>query len=94
MQTFAKFTPVYGLNELVHYGLLARLSGPQFAEALTEAIHADTPGGARADRAVGVRILGQLIAALDGDITLVRLAAATQAALSHPLEPGLLMMPA
>jgi hypothetical protein len=69
--------------------LLARLSGPQFAEALTEAIHAGTPGGARADRAVDVRILGQLTAALDGDIAPARLAAA-QAALGHPADPELL----
>ena len=79
--------------DLDRCGLLARLSGPQFAEVLTEAIHAGTPGGARADRAVDVRILSQLIAALDGDIALVRLAAATQAALGHPLEPGILTAP-
>ena len=77
-------------QDLDRCGLLARLSGPQFADALTEAIHAGTPGGARADRAIDVRILSQLIAALDGDISPVRLAAATQAALGHPVEPGLL----
>jgi hypothetical protein len=77
-------------GDLDRCGLLARLSGPQFADALAEAIHAGTPGGARADRAVDVRILGQLIDALDGDIAPVRLAAAIQAALGHPVEPGLL----
>jgi hypothetical protein len=77
-------------QDLDRCGLLARLSGPQFADALTEAIHAGTPGGARADRAIDVRILSQLIAALDGDISPVRLAAATQAALGHPADPGLL----
>jgi hypothetical protein len=77
-------------GDLDRCGLLARLSGPQFAEALAEAIHAGTPGGARADRAVDVRILNQLIAALDGDIAPARLAAATQAALGHPARPGLL----
>jgi hypothetical protein len=76
--------------DLDRCGLLSRLSGPQFAEALAEAIHAGTPGGARADRAIDVRILSQLIAALDGDISPVRLAAATQAALGHPADPGLL----
>jgi hypothetical protein len=76
--------------DLDRCGLLARLSGTRFADALAEAIHAGTPGGARADRAVDVRILSQLIAALDGDIAPARLAAATQAALGHPLEPGIL----
>jgi hypothetical protein len=71
-------------------GLLARLSGPQFADAIAEAIHAGTPGGARADRAVDVRILHQLIGALGGDIAPARLAAATQAALGHLAGPGLL----
>ena len=77
-------------RDLDRCGLLARLSGPQFAEALAEAIHAGTPGGARADRAVDVRILGQLINALGGDIGPPRLAAATQAALGHLPSPGLL----
>jgi len=80
-------------HDLDRCGLLARLSAPQFAEALTEAIHAGTPGGARADRAIDVRILNQLIAALDGDISPERLAAATQAALGHPADPGLLTAP-
>jgi hypothetical protein len=77
-------------QDLDRCGLLARLSAPQFADALTEAIHAGTPGGARADRAIDVRILSQLITALDGDIAPVRLAAATQAALGHPADPDLL----
>jgi hypothetical protein len=77
-------------QDLDRSGLLARLSGPQFADALAEAIHAGTPGGARADRAIDVRILSQLIAALGGDISPVRLAAATQAALGHPADPDLL----
>jgi len=77
-------------TDLDRCGLLDGLSGPQFADALTEAIHAGTPGGARADRAVDVGILHQLIAALDGDISPVRLAAATQVALGHRAEPGLL----
>jgi hypothetical protein len=77
-------------QDLDRCGLLTRLSGPQFADALAEAIHAGMPGGARTDRAVDVRILGQLIAALDGDIAPARLAAATQAALGHPVDPDLL----
>ena len=48
------------------------------------------PGGARADRAVDVRVLEQLAAALGGWITPARLAAAAQAALGHPAPPGLL----
>jgi hypothetical protein len=71
-------------------GLLACLSPAQFADALTEAIHAGAPGGARTDRAVDVRVLEQLTAALSGWITPARLAAATQAALGHPVPPGLL----
>jgi hypothetical protein len=77
-------------QDLDRCGLLTRLSGPQFTDVIAEAIHAGTPGGARADRAVDVRILHQLIGALDGDIFLRRLAAATQAALGHTVEPGLL----
>jgi len=71
-------------------GLLASLSPSQFADVLTEAIHAGAPGGARTDRAVDVRVLEQLTAALSGWITPARLAAATQAALGHPVPPGLL----
>lgn len=77
-------------NDLDRCGLLTRLTGPQFADALAEAIHAGSPGGARADRAIDVRILSQLIAALNGDIAPARLAAATQAALGHPADPDLL----
>ena len=66
------------------------MSPAQFADALTEAIHAGAPGGARTDRAVDVRVLEQLTAALGGWITPARLAAATQAALGHPVPPGLL----
>jgi len=53
-------------------GLLASLSPSQFADALTEAIHAGAPGGARTDRAVDVRVLEQLTAALGGWITPAR----------------------
>jgi hypothetical protein len=76
--------------DLDRCGLLASLSPSQFADALTEAIHAGAPGGARADRAVDVRVLEQLTAALDGWITPARLAAAAQSALGHPIAPGLL----
>jgi hypothetical protein len=71
-------------------GLLAALSPAQFADALAEAIHAGAPGGARADRAVDLRVLEQLTGALGGEVTPARLAAAAQAALGHPAGPGLL----
>jgi hypothetical protein len=76
--------------DLDRCGLLSCLSPSQFADALTEAIHAGTPGGARADRAVDVRVLEQLAAALDGWVTPARLAAAAQSALGHRIPPGLL----
>jgi hypothetical protein len=76
--------------DLDRCGLLARLSPAQFADALTEAVHAGTPDGARTDRAVDVRILEQLTAALDGYISPARLAAVVQSALGHPVRPGLL----
>jgi hypothetical protein len=77
-------------QDLDRCGLLARMSGPQFADAIAEAIHAGTPGGARADRTVDVGILHELIGALGGDIAPARLAAATRAALGHPAGRGLL----
>jgi hypothetical protein len=76
--------------DLGRCGLLSFLSPAQFADALTEAIHAGAPGGARADRAVDVRVLQQLTAGLDGRVAPARLAAAAQAALGHPVPPGLL----
>src|SRR5580698_7924032 len=76
--------------DLDRCGLLSRLSPAQFTEALTEAIHAGTPGGARSDRAIDARVLQQLTAALDGRVTPARLAAAAQSALGHPVLPGLL----
>src|SRR5580658_8765385 len=69
--------------DLDRCGLLSRLSPAQFTEALTEAIHAGAPGGARSDRAVDARVLQQLTAALDGRINPARLAAAAQSALGH-----------
>jgi hypothetical protein len=76
--------------DLGRCGLLSFLSPAQFADALTEAMHAGAPGGARADRAVDVRVLQQLTAGLDGRVAPARLAAAAQAALGHPVPPGLL----
>jgi len=76
--------------DLDRSGLLSCLSPAQFADALTEAIHAGEPGEARVDRAVDVRVLEQLAAALNGWITPARLAAAAQSALGHPIPPGLL----
>jgi hypothetical protein len=81
-------------RDLDRSGLLARLSPAQLATALAEAIHAGTPGGARADRAVDVRVLQQLCSALaSGGITPARLAAATEVALGSP-EPSGLLTPA
>jgi hypothetical protein len=79
--------------DLGRCGLLAQLSPAAFAEALVEAIHAGAPGGAhgmRADRAVDVRILEQLTAALDGHVSPARLAAAVAAALGQPVPSGVL----
>jgi len=79
-------------RDLNRSGLLARLDPAQFAEALTEAIHAGS-ATVRADRALDVRVLEQLSAALDhgpSGATPARLAAAVQAALGHPVPPGLL----
>jgi hypothetical protein len=78
-------------RDLGRSGLLAGLTPAELANALAEAIHAGTPGGARADRAVDVRVLQQLCSALaDGGITPARLAAATDVALGRPGPPGLL----
>jgi hypothetical protein len=72
-------------------GILAWLTPAQFANALTEAIHAGTSGGtARAERAVDVRVIEHLAAALGGSMTPARLAAAVQAALGQPVPRGLL----
>jgi hypothetical protein len=80
-------------GDLDRSGLLARLTSDQFADALIEAIHAGSPA-TRADRAVDVRVLEQLTAAVsDGGFTPARLAAAVQAALGHPVPPGLLAEP-
>jgi hypothetical protein len=79
-------------RDLNRSGLLARLDPVQFAEALAEAIHAGS-SGVRADRAMDVRVLEQLSAALGygpGGATPARLAAAVQVALGHPVLPGLL----
>jgi hypothetical protein len=84
-------TAVYALPaDIGRCGLLASLSAGQLADALAEAIHAGAPDGARADRAVDVRVLRQLAGALGRDVTPVRLAVAAQAALGHPVAPGLL----
>jgi hypothetical protein len=72
-------------------GILAGLTPGQFANALAESIHAGTSGGgARADRAVDVRVIEHISAALGGSLTPGRLAAALQAALGQPVPSGLL----
>ena len=78
-------------RDLDRFGLLARLGPQQLADALAEAIHAGAPGTARTDRAIDVRVLGQICTVLGpGGITPARLAAAAQAALGRPVPPGLL----
>jgi hypothetical protein len=78
-------------RDLDRCGLLTGLSAQQLADALAEAIHAGTPGQARTDRAVDVRVLEQLTSALAGrGLTLARLAAAVQAALGRDYPAGLL----
>jgi len=76
--------------DLGRCGLLSQLSPAQFADAIAEAIHAGTPGGARADRAVDVRVLEQFAAALGGWVTPARLAAAAGTTLGYPIPPGVL----
>jgi hypothetical protein len=72
-------------------GLLTELSPRQFADAFAEAIHAGSPGVARTDRAVDVRVMEQLADALAaGGMTPARLAGGVQAALGHPVPPNLL----
>jgi hypothetical protein len=69
-------------------GLLAGLTAAQFADALTEAIHAGPVSGQdRAERATDTRVLEQLHAALGDDVTPARLAAAVRTALGHH-DPG------
>jgi hypothetical protein len=78
-------------RDLDRCGLLSGLSARQLADALAEAIHAGTPGHARTDRAVDVRVLEQLASALAGrSVTPARLAAAVQAALGRTYPAGLL----
>ena len=63
----------------------------QLAGALAEAIHAGTPGGDDPRRPGRRRArVEQLAAALGGDLTPARLAAAVQVALGQPVPPGLL----
>ena len=83
---------VYPLpTALAASGILAWLTPAQFANALTEAIHAGTTGATgRAERAVDVRVTEQIVAALGGQLTPARLAAAVQAALGQPVPRGLL----
>lgn len=89
----------HGVQTVVHplpsalgaSGIVGGLTAGQFANAIAEAIHAGTPGRAtRTDRAVDVRVIEHLAAALGGDLTPARLSAAVQAALGQPVPPGLL----
>jgi hypothetical protein len=89
----------YGVQAAVHLlpsglaasAILAGLTPAQFANALAEAIHAGTSGATgRTERAVDVRVIEHLAAALGGQFTPARLAAAVQAALGQPVPRGLL----
>lgn len=81
-------------HDLGRCGLLTELSPAQLADAIAEAMHAGTPGGARADRAVDVRIVQQLAGALaSGGVTPRRLAAAVRAAFGSPVPEGILTAP-
>ena len=79
-------------HELGRCGLLTELTPGQFADAIAESLHAGTPDGARADRAVDVWILQQLTGVLGGGggATPQRLAAAVRTALGHIAPNGLL----
>jgi hypothetical protein len=78
-------------HELGRCGLLTELTPGQLADAIAESLHAGTPDGSRADRAVDVWILQQLTGVLGvGGATPQRLAAAVRAALGHIAPNGLL----
>ena len=74
-------------------GIMTGLAASQLANAVAEAIHAGTPGGAtRSERAVDARVVTRLCTALGRSLTLGRLAAAVQAALGQPVPDGLLTL--
>ena len=76
-------------DHLGRSGVLTSLSAAQFADALTEAVHASgAAGDARAERGVDTRVLEQLHGALGGDVTPARLAAAVRTALGHTQHGG------
>lgn len=69
-------------------GILDGLNPRQIASAVTEALHAGAPGGARTERATDLAIAEQLAAALAPDgITLPRLSAAVRAARGQSAGP-------
>lgn len=78
-------------RDLGRCGLLSTLSPGQLGAALAEAIHAGSPGTARTERAVDIRVLEQLAGVLTGGgLSLARLAAGVEAALGRPVQPGIL----
>jgi hypothetical protein len=78
-------------GDLGKCGLLASLDAGQFAAAVTEALHAGTPGGARADRAVDVAVLTALAGAIEGGgVSPERLAAAVRVAFGSPVPSRVL----
>jgi len=77
-------------SQLADTGLLGAFSPGQLADALAEVMHAGAADGARADRAIDTRIIEQVTAALGGQVSLTRLAAALRALLGHPDPAGIL----
>ncbi len=81
-------------RDLARCGLLAEMSPAQLADAIAEAIHAGSPAGTRADRAVDVWVVQQMAGALTrgggSGVTPRRLSAAAHAALGHTIPDGLL----
>jgi len=78
-------------SQLAGTGLLTAAFGPaQLADAVCEVMHAGAADGARADRALDTRILEQVAAALGGQVSFTRLAAALGVLLGHTAPSGVL----
>ena len=77
-------------SQLADTGLLTAFGPAQLADAVCEVMHAGAADGARADRALDTRIMEQVTAALGGQVTFTRVAAALRALLGHPAPPGVL----
>jgi hypothetical protein len=75
--------------ELGTTGLLSSFTPEQFATGLSEMMHR-TGHDSQENRALDVRILEQVIAALGGRVSFTRLAAAIRIVLGHPAAAGIL----